>query len=130
MWARSIHGIHSLKLPETLKAKIQQVAAKDNTSAHAFMVSTLEREVERRRLRADFIADAMAAAAEVDAGGPVYALDDVHDWIRARICSRSTGEVVPEPRSIRGRGAQSSARKTKARQESAPRRAPVRIWCG
>ncbi len=93
----------SLKLPDDLKESIQHFAAESNTSAHAFMVSTLEGEVKRRRLRAEFVANADAAAADIDAGGPVYALDDVHRWIKARIRSRATGEKVDEPKPLRGK---------------------------
>ena len=92
----------SLKLPDALKEEIQSFAAQDEISAHAFMVSTLEKEVRRRRLRAEFLADADAAAAEIDAGGPVYALDDVHRWVRARIRAHTTGEPVAEPQPLRG----------------------------
>ena len=92
----------SLKLPDALKESIQDCAAEENISAHAFMVRTLESEVRRRRLRTEFLADAHAAAAEIDAGGPVYALEDIRDWIKARIRSRATGDAVAEPKPVRG----------------------------
>ncbi|KTT26181.1 hypothetical protein [Pseudacidovorax intermedius] len=95
----------SLKLPEELKQTIQQFAEQDQVSAHAFMLRTLQDEVRRRQQRAEFLADALAAAAEIDAGGPVYAAEDVFDWLHARICAHGTDEVVPEPVPVRGRGA-------------------------
>lgn len=95
----------SLKLPEDLKQTIQQFAEQDQVSAHAFMVRTLQDEVRRRQQRAEFLADALAAAAEIDAGGPVYAAEDVFDWLHARIRAHGTDEVVPEPVPVRGRGA-------------------------
>ena len=101
----------SLKLPDALKDEIQTLAALDGVSPHALMVGTLEKEVARRRLRAQFLADADAAAAEIDAGGPVYALEDVNRWIKARIHSHATGDAVAEPKPIRGREA--PARKPK-----------------
>lgn len=85
----------SLKLPETLKEDIQSFAAEDNISAHAFMVSTLENEVRRRRLRAEFLADADAAAADIDAGGPVYALDDARTYIMAKIEGKKPARPAP-----------------------------------
>lgn len=95
----------SLKLSDELKGDIQHFAAQENLSAHAFMVRTLEAEARRRRQRAEFLADAEAAAAEIDAGGPVYAAEDVRTWAKARIRARTTGEAVPEPLPVRGRGA-------------------------
>lgn len=92
----------SLKISDALKQDIQQFAAMDSVSSHAFMVNALESEVRRRRLRAEFVAEAEAAAAEIDAGGPVYAAEDVHAWVKARIRSRTTGEAVPEIKPIRG----------------------------
>lgn len=92
----------SLKLSDGLKASIQAIAAHEKVSAHAFMVTALEGEVRRHQLRADFLADADAAAADIDAGGPVYALDDVHDWVKARIRAHTTGQKVVEPKPVRG----------------------------
>ena len=103
----------SLKLSEELKGEIQQLAAQEHLTPHAFMVRTLEAEARRRRLHAEFIADAEAAAAEVDAGGPVYAAEDVRSWAKARIRARTTGAAVPEPMPVRGRGARASTSKAK-----------------
>ncbi|WP_295527121.1 hypothetical protein [uncultured Pseudacidovorax sp.] len=107
-------GTTSLKLPEDLKQTIQQFAEQDQVSAHAFMLRTLQDEVRRRQQRAEFLADAMAAAAEIDAGGPVYDAEDVRAWLKARIRARSTGESVPEPVPVRGRGAKAAASKAKS----------------
>ena len=105
----------SLKLSDELKGDIQHFAAQENLSAHAFMVRTLEAEARRRRQRAEVLADAEAAAAEIDAGGPVYAAEDVRTWAKARIRARGTGEAVPEPVPVRGRGAK-KPRAAKARK--------------
>jgi hypothetical protein len=48
------------------------------------------------QLREAFIAEAEAAAAETDAGGPLYAAKDV----RAYILARAAGKVVPKPKPI------------------------------
>ncbi|MEO8859498.1 MAG: hypothetical protein ABI343_21135 [Burkholderiaceae bacterium] len=93
----------SLKLPDDLKESIQRIAAQCQTSPHAFMLQTLEAEVQRRTLRDAFLAEAQAAAAEIDAGGPVYALADVHMWVKARISSRATGQEVKDPKPMRER---------------------------
>ena len=105
----------SLKLPDALKNDIQRFAAEEDLTAHAFMVRTLEAEARRRRLRAEFIADAVAAAADIDAGGPVYDLDDVARHLKAHLRAKVTGETVVPPTPVRGRGApQKKMRQKKA----------------
>ena len=101
----------SLKLPDELKESIQRIAAQCSTSPHAFMLETLESEVKRRTLRAAFLAEAQAAAADIDAGGPVYALDDVHVWVKAKIASRAGRTKVKEPKALRARAAAPIKRK-------------------
>lgn len=100
----------SLKLSETLKQDIQHFAAECGTSAHAFMLQTLESEVQRRNQRAEFLAQAQTAAADIDAGGPVYGLDDVHQWVKARIAASSTGAKVKDLQPLRQRSAVASKR--------------------
>lgn len=85
----------SLKLPEDLKAEIQRFAAQDGISAHAFMVRTLEQAVERASARHAFVAAAEASLAEVRTGGAVYAADDVHRWMKARLRGESAARPAP-----------------------------------
>lgn len=91
----------SLKLPDDLKENIRRIAAQCQTSPHAFMLQTLEREVQRRTQRAAFLAEAQAAADEIDAGGPVYALADVHAWVKAKIGAHATGQKVNDLKPMR-----------------------------
>lgn len=100
----------SLKLPDDLKENIHRIAAQCQTSPHAFMLQTLESEVQRRTQRAAFLAEAQAAAAEIDTGGSVYALADVHVWVKAKIGSRATGQKVKDPKPMRARAAASGKR--------------------
>ena len=104
----------SLKLPDDLKENIQRVAAQCGTSPHAFMLETLESEVRRRTLRATFLAEAQAAAAGIDAGGPVYALEDVHVWVKAKVAARAGGTKIKEPKASRARAATPGKRKSAA----------------
>lgn len=106
----------SLKLSNELKQTIQYFAEEDRVSAHAFMLRTLEAEVRRRQQRAEFLAAAEAAAADIDAGGPTYALDEVFDYVKARLQARTAGGRQPTPpKPVRGRGAPT----TKAAQKAA-----------
>ncbi len=49
-------------------------------------------------MREAFIAEAESSAAEVDAGGPLYAAKDV----RAYVVARAAGKAAPRPKPIRG----------------------------
>lgn len=84
----------TLKLPEELKARIIAAAGKVGKTPHAFMVEALELQVERAEMRRAFITDALAAAAEIDAGGPLYAMEDVQAYIRAKVA----GKLPKRPR--------------------------------
>ncbi|WP_218509812.1 hypothetical protein [Variovorax sp. dw_308] len=101
----------SLKLPEELKTRIQSLASHHGFSSHAFMVSALERAVEQAEARRSFIEAAGASLEDVRNGGPVYAAEDVHQWVKARVAAHTTGEKVPEPTPIRGRGSKPAAKK-------------------
>lgn len=85
----------TLKLPEELKQRIAPLAQAEGKTPHAWMVEALHMQAELAQLRADFLDDALASAAEVDAGGPLYAAQDVHAYIVARAAGRPA--VKPRP---------------------------------
>jgi predicted transcriptional regulator len=87
----------TLKLPETLKARIAPLAEAAGKTAHAWMVDALEAQAALAEMREAFIAEGQASAAEVDAGGPLYAAEDVHAYIVARAAGRTTSR----PRALR-----------------------------
>ena len=107
----------SLKLPDALKERIQHFASESHVSAHAFMVSTLESEVERREARAAFEASAEAAAADIDAGGPVYEAAEVRRYITEKLRARGTGTQVERPRAMQREGAKPAVRTPTARRK-------------
>ena len=84
----------TLKLPEELKLRIALLARAEGKTPHAWRVEALHMPAELAQLRADFLDDALAAAAEVDAGGPLYAAQDV----RACIVARAAGRPAVKPR--------------------------------
>jgi plasmid stabilization system protein ParE len=59
------------------------------------MVEALESQAALAEMRELFIADAQAAAAEIDAGGPLYAAEDVHAYIVARASGKATLDRHP-----------------------------------
>ena len=74
----------TLKLPEELKSRIAPLAEAAGKTAHAWMIDALEAQAALAEMREDFIGDAETSAAEVDAGGLLYAAEDVHAYIIAR----------------------------------------------
>src|SRR4051794_25432868 len=99
----------SLKLPDALKERIHHYAADSRVSAHAFMVSTLESEVERLEARAGFEASAEAAAAEIDAGGPVYELAEVRRHTEAKLGPGTS--KAGKPRALKAESAKPAPRR-------------------
>lgn len=86
----------TLKLPEELKARIASSAQASGMSPHAFMLGALEAQVRLSEMRQSFIADALASGAEVDAGGALYAMEDV----QAYIVARTSGKAAKRPKSV------------------------------
>src|SRR5512135_3148926 len=86
----------TLKLSDELEARIAPLAESAGKTPHAWMVEALEAQAELAEMRLSFIQDALASAAEVDAGGPLYAMEDVHTYLRAR----AAGETVVHPKPI------------------------------
>jgi len=88
----------TLKLPDHLKARIAPLAEAAGKTPHAWMVEALETQAELAELRRSFIRDALDSATEVDQGGPLYAMEDVHAYIRAR----AAGRAAERPRPVKG----------------------------
>lgn len=86
----------TLKLPEELKVRIASAAQATGKSAHAFMIEALEAQAHLAEMRQSFINDAIASAAEVDAGGALYAMEDVQEYI----LTRTAGKPAKRPKSI------------------------------
>ena len=87
----------SLKLSDELKARAQAAADRNGLSPHAFMLQAIEQATSNAELRADFIADALAARKHMRETGIAYAAEDVHEYIRARIRGESPSFPKPTP---------------------------------
>lgn len=74
----------TLKLPEELKSRINELAAASGKSPHAFMVNALAAQIAREEQRAGFVASALEAREEVARYGQVMEAADVHRWLLAR----------------------------------------------
>jgi hypothetical protein len=62
------------------------------------MIEALERETTREERMAEFVTEALAADREIEAGGEVYAADDVHAWLERL----ARGERAKRPKPWRG----------------------------
>ncbi len=67
------------------------------------MVEALEAQAALAEMREAFIADAEASAAAVDAGGPLYAAEDVHAYIVARARGKAAARPAAARRARRKR---------------------------
>ena len=84
----------TLKLPEELKARIAPLAASSAKTPHAWMIEALEAQAGLAEMRQSFIGDALASADEVDAGGALFAMQDVHEYI----LNKAAGKAAKSPR--------------------------------
>ena len=85
----------TLKLPEELKARIAPLAESAIKTPHAWMIEALEAQAKLAEMRLSFIRDAQTSAAEVDAGGALYAMQDVHEYILAKAAGKSAKHPKP-----------------------------------
>ena len=88
----------TLKLPEELKARIAPLANSSAKTPHAWMIEALEAQARLAEMRQSFIGDALASAAEVDAGGALFAMQDVHEYISSKAANKPAKH--PKPASI------------------------------
>ena len=91
----------TLKLSDDLKSRIAPIAKAAGKTAHVWMVEALESQVALAEMRDGFIADAQAAAAAIDAGGALYAAEDVHAYIIARAQGKPARRPAPAKRAAR-----------------------------
>lgn len=84
----------SLKLPDSLKQRVNALAEQANKSPHAFMVDLIAEQTERVEKRQAFINSALAAKKDFDETGLAYDADEVHAYIRAKIQGQTPAPLV------------------------------------
>lgn len=84
----------SLKLPDDVKQRAAAAAKQQGVTTHAFMVDAIRAAASNAELRAQFVADAVAARKDALKSGKGYAAEDVHAHLRARV----QGKATPKPR--------------------------------
>ena len=78
----------TLKLPESLKSRIAELARAAGQTPHAFMVEALAAQTALAERRAEFLASAQAAEREVEQFGLVYDADEVLSYVDAKLSGR------------------------------------------
>jgi len=90
----------SLKLPQELKERVSAAAASQDKSAHAFMLEAIAGHVARIEAHNAFVQSGLDALAEVEAGGPLYAAEEVHEWFLQRLQGKKRPRPKPLPTSL------------------------------
>jgi predicted transcriptional regulator len=88
----------TLKLPDSLKSRIAELARAAGKSPHAFMVDALSAQTELAERRAEFLASAQAAERDVGQYGLVFDADEVLSYMDAKLSGRKT--VAPKARKL------------------------------
>jgi len=71
----------TLKLPQRLKMRIARLARQTGRAPHDVMLEALEREISREERTREFVREAMATDARIEAGADVYRAEAVHAWL-------------------------------------------------
>jgi predicted transcriptional regulator len=88
----------TLKLPESLKSRIAELARAAGQSPHAFMVEAISAQTALAERRAEFLASAQAAEQDIGQYGLVYDADEVLSYMDAKLCGRKA--IAPKAREL------------------------------
>lgn len=83
----------SLKLPDELKQRAAKAAEELGISLHAFMIDAIRQAADAVEQRSEFVAQALAARAEMLQNGLGHDADDVRLYLR----KRSGEKQAPRP---------------------------------
>ncbi len=89
----------SVKLPEETKQRIQSLAKRQGTTAHAVMVSAIESALERSESQDALVLSALRAREQVLASGKVLDGKKFGDYLRAK--ARGKHSKRPSPVAIK-----------------------------
>jgi predicted transcriptional regulator len=87
----------SLKLPDDLKQRAASAAQELGISTHAFMVDAIRQAADAVEQRSEFVAQAMAARAEMLKDGLGHDADEVRAYLRQRISDKQTSKPGAKP---------------------------------
>ena len=85
----------SLKLPEELKEKVNELANGVAQTPHAYMVAAIAEKVERDERRREFLESGVEAATRFKQTGVVFTHEDVMRYARDRAAGRKGRKPKP-----------------------------------
>ena len=88
----------SVKILESTKQRVSQLATSRGSTAHAVMVQAIESAVERAQTYDAFVADALRARDAVYQAGKVYDGGEFAAYLRAKVRAKAGGEKLAKPR--------------------------------
>ena len=71
----------SVKLPPALKSRVAALAKKTGRSTHSLIVEAVERHTTAEERLQEFVTQALAADADIEATGEMYLAEAVHAWL-------------------------------------------------
>lgn len=83
----------SVKLPDPVKARVDDAAANRGVTPHAFMVAAIEEAATRDELHRSFVEDALRARANMLRTGKVFDGEEVAAYLRGK----AAGKPAPRP---------------------------------
>jgi predicted transcriptional regulator len=86
----------SLKMPSTLKTRVDAAAKAAGTTPHAFMLAAIEQETKRTELYAEFLAEAREAGREFERTGEHFEHEDVFRYLSERIAGKNPPPLKPK----------------------------------
>ncbi|MDQ1817556.1 hypothetical protein RBA41_30050 [Massilia sp. CCM 9210] len=87
----------SLKLSPELKERAVAAAEELGISTHAFMVGAISQAADAAEQRAEFVAQAQTALAEMRESGLGYDADDVRTYLRERLSNSEAARPEAKP---------------------------------
>ena len=89
----------SVKLSDATKARIDRLAASNDTTPHAVMVGAIESALDSQEKHGAFVARALRSRDEMIEGGRALDGDEVIAWLRAR--GRGDRPAKPRLKSVK-----------------------------
>ena len=88
----------SLRIPENVKKRVEQLAGAQDTTAHAFMVDAIREKLEAAEARAAFHAEAKRRLSRMKKSGHGIPAREVFTYLEKR--ERGDKPVRPKPRRV------------------------------
>lgn len=85
----------SVKLPPALKSRVTALAKRTGRSAHSLILEAVERHTTAEERMQEFVAQALAADADIERTGEMYPAKAVHAWLERLATGKKTRRPKP-----------------------------------